>query len=173
MKYLLNSLALVLCVLAASLAVAAQTDDFDKNAYSGVWVFDQKASSLGNGLDKLYENQTLEISVTATEFKIVKTQFFENKRAEAVLLLYTDGRGEVTQPFPFQPQQEVRSRTEWKKDYLQRAYTVSYARPGRETIRFGATEKYKLSKDRLTLTITEETAFAENGPAKRVYRKKE
>jgi hypothetical protein len=184
MKHIISMLSLLLL----SIVSFAQdnTKAIDRQSFVGTWIFDEKASDAHPHLEELYNGQILKITVKESEFKIVETQIMnipkimingvlvkKGEKRSATIIFYTDNRGEVNKPYPFNQNAEVTSKTEWNKNILVRNYKTDIYRSGKLEGDIKSTETYSVSKDGKALTVTTKTrtTFANNesGKTKLVY----
>ena len=169
--------------LSSTALVFAQDTPNKKQQFNGTWIFDAKKSNVGSNVKRLYKNQTLEITYSEPELRIVKTQTMDGKTKSAALLFFTDNRGEKNRPYPFNETLEITSNTTWEKDKLVRKFAIKVYNSGNPAEDVKSQEIYIISEDGETLTIVEETqpgsilnlSPAENGEitaSKRVYKRK-
>ena len=132
-----------------------------RQGFNGMWIFDAKRSY--PGYKALYEGQTLEISYSEPELKIVRTMTRMNETTRlketksATLVLYPDNRGEKNRPYPFNETLEVESKTVWVKDILVRTFMIKFYQSGEVVGGDTTQESYVISEDGETLTIIEES----------------
>jgi hypothetical protein len=141
---------LISAVLLLSFAAAAQ--DLATPNFSGTWIFDAKSSRADNDFKKEFKDYTLVIVHTEPEIRITRSAVLKNENVSADLILYTDKRGEKNYPYFRVKTQEVVSKTFWKKGTLISESTQKFSR--NIDWRINTTEKYILSEDKKTLTIT-------------------
>jgi hypothetical protein len=150
-KFLL--LIIALCLF--NVILFAQNSNIQtKPDFSGTWLLDKKKSILNDLVRQRYEDYTLTISQSEPELKITKSAIYNGKNKSVTLVFYTDNRGEKNNPHFGAPNIEVESKTHWKDSVLVRTYTNKSSVNGTE-IKSDVAEKYELSKDGKTLTITE------------------
>lgn len=186
----------------ASVFAQSQADASNRMRFEGTWLFDAKESNVNPRIQKYYEGQTLTISYTNPEIKIIERRFVKNskyyydgtnikkKHARIIeILLFTDKRGETNKPYVFNPKIQVASQTEWNEDVLVRTFEIMLVsvngRNGRTVSESQNKEFYSVSKDGKILTITMKSEFGsisvdqesfntDNlGEIKLIYRKKE
>jgi hypothetical protein len=162
---------------AGSIAHCQSSGNGDQRAkLSGIWVYDSKKSTTRASLKPLYKDQSLTISLAEPKIEIKKVQTKDGETKEANLILFTDKRGEANNPFPFNESQRIESVTEWDENSLVRVSAAEIPSQGSK-IKINIREKFTVSEDGNTLTITEETFT--NSPAlpfpdrtKKVYQRK-
>lgn len=161
----------IILLLLASACAQTQTAISNRARFEGTWLFDSKESNVNPRLQHYYEGQTLTISYTNPEIRILESRFVKNskyandgtiikKRHARIIkvLLLTDNRGETNKPYVFFPNIEVRSQTEWNDDVLIRTFEpMLFSVTGNNGTSVTETqdkEVYSVSKDGKTLTIT-------------------
>lgn len=153
---------IVLCVLLFSLGavVCAARDDRKKDAkphpdMTGTWTLDKSKSDFGPFRDRPISKADVKLVVTQRdpELKLTRTLSLNGQQDVREQTYYTDERGE-TNP-PTLGTGEVKSKTKWDGDKV-----VTRSKMTRETQRgtfeIDTTEKWQLSSDGQTLTVTTE-----------------
>src|SRR4051794_24915018 len=103
-----------------SFAQDANADQGGK--FVGTWTYDSKRSTSENS--DLYRNTALEITFAFQQMTIVKGQTMNKQTKTATIVLFTDNRGELNHPFPFNPGAEIKSNTTWIGETLVRIYVI-------------------------------------------------
>jgi hypothetical protein len=147
---------LLMCL---SFSVSAQekkeNESQEKPNLSGTWVIDKEKSYPKSSERKKVDYYRLIISHSDEEIKIARDYSFNNQRSSFTEILFTDKRGEKNVDrtgmtnFP-----EIKSQTFWKKQTIVRRFLYSKSDVGTPYVISG--EKYTLSDDGKTLTITTE-----------------
>ena len=155
-----RSISLLVCtlVLFACTQVLAQKSEeaAERLKFNGVWLYDTKQSKVGKTLKDLYKDQTLTIIYSDPKLEIKKVQTKDGETKSATVTVYTDRRGEVNNPFPFNEKERLASVTEWKGRSLVRLSVGEIPYKGSK-LKIYIREVFSLSKDDKTLTVTEET----------------
>jgi hypothetical protein len=133
---------------------AAQANLPDWQKFEGKWILDREKSSENAGGPE--QDEVLQITYTEPQLRIEKSQTRKNETRSATLVLFTDKRGELNKPFPFEAQREIRSTTIYEKEELIRNYTMENVAKGGRPQEIPAREVYRLSKDGMTLTIVDD-----------------
>ena len=149
-------------VLALTVTSFSQTNDLalKRGKFAGDWKFDPVRTSVGP--EDKDRNETLEISYTEPELRIVKTQTKSGGETKSVVnTFYTDEKGEVNQPFPFLPDTQEKTKTKWTDDVLFVQGRVGKAgKNGPKDFIIDSKRWYSLSDDGNTLTIKESFKWA-------------
>ncbi|MEZ5428929.1 MAG: hypothetical protein R2747_21970 [Pyrinomonadaceae bacterium] len=155
MKFLQISLTIMIF----GLGVFAQTKQ-EKPDFSGTWILNQETSSPDSKTLENYEDFRLVISHKDPEITIRKSYLYKNKPLSYEIILFTDKRKEVNKT-PLTPEQfsEIESQTFWRKKTLFRKYESPATG---NTVRL-IYEKYSLSDDGKTLTISTENRIFRSG----------
>lgn len=141
-----------------NLSVFSQKEE-SKPDFTGTWILDTENSVATVDLDLNYE---LVISQMDSELKIIQKSAINKKKKNRSLLLFTDKRGETNIYLNETHNKQVESKTFWEGDSLIRKYDITStlirnldkARSGKYIPKAEAVDKYVLSKDKQTLTLT-------------------
>lgn len=155
---------IIFFLLVATVANYSQSTSavIDKSKLNGIWVFDFKASKGESETKERYKNQDLTISYSEPELKIIEPRTREGETRYATLVFFTDGRGEITKPYAFNQNAEIKSVTNWENNILIRKYAILLNIKGKTFDGNRYVEKYSLSMDGSTLTITTESKMDPN-----------
>lgn len=160
----MKAILLIILFLASHLILVGQNNlPSTRKAFEGSWLFDAKASD--PALAETHYGDLLKIDVTDSEFRIVHTYTIKTDKVviagvpmkkgdkqSSVAKLFTDGRGEITGS-PLNAGSDIRSRTKWNKNTLEREFDAS-VKLGGSSQRTSITQLYEVSKDGKKLTIT-------------------
>ena len=173
----------VLIVVAIVIFLVIDSPSQDKQQerpnFSGKWLFESKGK---NSVDE----HLLEIRHAGDELDLTIFPWTLKTARSAEFKLFTDKRGETNNGFA-NGNVEIRSKTRWKGDKIERISQFSFSHFISGAGRFGAleeTEIYEMSKDRMSLTVltiavstqgpVSQSARAGDSPRvtyKRLYRK--
>jgi hypothetical protein len=149
-----------LLIASFSFSIAAQEKKKENEAsgkpnLSGTWIIDKEKSYSKSSERKKVDYYKLIISHSGEEIKIARNYSFNNQRSSFTEILFTDKRGERNldktgmTDFP-----EIKSATFWKKQSIVRRFLYNKRDTGTPYV--VSSEKYALSDDGKTLTITTE-----------------
>lgn len=185
MKLLLAAICLLL-LTTVSMSAQDKTSTLDKTKLNGIWVFDAKASKADSYTKERYKGQDLTITYIEPELRIIEPRTKDGKTLNATFIFFTDGRGEKNKPYAFNENFESSSITTWESEVLVRKYKINVYNSGKIVGGINHVEKYTLSQDGSTLTITVESkadfttdspygklTTDESGKVKRLYRRKQ
>ena len=153
-------LSITILALAVTSFSQANGQVLKRGKFTGEWKLDPVKSTVGPEDEN--RSETLEISYTEPEMKIVKTQSKSDGETKSVVnTLNTNGKGEVNQPYPFLPDTQEKTITKWNDDVLFIQGQVGKAgKKGPNDFYIDSKRWYSLSDDGNTLTIKESFKWA-------------
>lgn len=155
-------LILALIVLALTMTSFSQANDpaIKRGKFAGEWKFDPLKSTVGP--EDKNRSETLEISYTEPELRILKTQSKSDGETKTVVnTFYTNEKGEVNQPYPFLPGTQEKTITKWTDDVLYiQGQVGKTGKNGPKDLVIDSKRWYSLSDDGYTLTIKESFKWA-------------
>jgi hypothetical protein len=122
-----------------------------RDLIAGNWMFDSKKSF---GPDSEHKGEQLMITYEDPRLTIKRTLTLKKETKSATIILFTDKRGEKTNPFPFTPSQELSSTTEWQNNILVRLYSIDQTGNPRHVLQMKESYELKDGGNVLVVTIT-------------------